>query len=58
MDKPTIRLVGPFAAEQSSTIGYRIVGGDGAVAVWVVGGANARRVVEALNQSYEEDDFN
>jgi hypothetical protein len=57
-DKPADRLVGPFTAEKSSTIGYQIISGDGAVAAWVVGETNVRRVVEALNRSYEEGEFN
>ena len=47
------RLVGPFTAEPSGIIGYRIVGGDGTVAVWVAGERNARCVAGLLNMAHD-----
>ena len=56
MDKPIDqeqnRLVGPFTAQQSGMVGYRIVGGDGTVAIWATGEKNARCVAELLNLAW------
>ena len=51
--EPTDRLTGPFTAEPSGMVGYQIIGGDGAVAVWVVGERNARCVAGLLNMAYD-----
>lgn len=48
-------LVGPFVAERSGINGYRIVGGDGTVAVWVAGERNARCVAGLLNLAHEHE---
>ncbi len=58
MTDKTDRLIGPFTVELSGTNSYEIVGGDGTVAIWVLGESNARRVAEALNRSYEESELN
>ena len=50
-------LTGPFIAEESGMVGYRIVGGDGRVAIWVMGEENAHHVVAALNRADEENHF-
>jgi hypothetical protein len=47
------RLISPFSLERSSINGYRIVGGDGSVAIWVYGEDAARLVVKVLNAAHE-----
>ena len=53
----TNRLVGPFNAEQSGENGYRIVGDDGAVAIWVFGEEAARIVVKLLNWADDQGEL-
>ena len=43
---------GPFYSEASGEGGFKIVGGDGSAAIWVLGEDNARLVVAALNKEF------
>ena len=48
-DSPT--LVGPFEKRQSGTNSYELLDANGIVGIWVVGRANADRLLAALNSS-------
>jgi len=48
----TTRIGGPFSFQASGQDGFKIVGGDGTAAIWVVGEDNARMVVAALNKEF------
>lgn len=53
----TGRIVGPFTARQSSANGFEILSGDGTVAIWVIGRANAEAVSGLLNLAYQHGKF-
>jgi hypothetical protein len=49
------RIGGPFSSQASGPDGFKIVGGDGSAAIWVLGEENARTVVSALNKYQSQE---
>ena len=51
-DTTPTRIGGPFSSQASGHDGFKIMGGDGSAAIWVLGEDNARLVVAALNKEF------